>query len=418
MGLAQMEWDPARIRALRLALRLPQERFAERLGAAPKTVCNWEQGRHPPGLALTQALDEVWEAATSEQKKRFFASLLQDRAAPERRAGPELAPAFHDGCGPAHLEPIRDALSCYPAFDAESAPTMTLDEARQLTTEVHQRYQAADYARAANLLPRLIRGVDALVIQGGSSVHPTVLAAQSGVYVVTAKLVTKIGDAQLAWLAADRAASVAQRAEDPLLCAAAAYQVVCALLKGGQLAEGERIAVATAGNLTDATPLGLSLRGALTLIGSIIAARRNDPVEASERLNRARRLSDALGNDGNYGWTAFGPTNVQIHSVSAAVELRDAGEGIARAENLDTSRLPLDLLSRRAQVHIDCAWAYAHHRQDPASVGNLLEAERVAPETLRYNRVVRGLMREMLSRERRAATPGLRGLAQRAGVLP
>ena len=51
-------------------------------------------------------------------------------------------------------------------------------------------------------------------------------------------------------------------------------------------------------------------------------------------------------------------------------------------------------------------------------MGNLLEAERVAPETLRYNRVVRGLMREMLSRERRAATPGLRGLAQRAGVLP
>jgi hypothetical protein len=36
---------------------------------------------------------------------------------------------------------------------------------------------------------------------------------------------------------------------------------------------------------------------------------------------------------------------------------------------------------------------------------------------LRYNVLVRELLREMLKRERRTATPGLRALAQRAGVL-
>ena len=46
-----------------------------------------------------------------------------------------------------------------------------------------------------------------------------------------------------------------------------------------------------------------------------------------------------------------------------------------------------------------------------------MEAERVAPQTLRYNVLVRELLREMLKRERRTATPGLRSLAQRAGVL-
>jgi len=45
-----MEWDPTRIRALRTALRLPQEKFAYQLGAAPKTVRNWERGRHPQAL--------------------------------------------------------------------------------------------------------------------------------------------------------------------------------------------------------------------------------------------------------------------------------------------------------------------------------------------------------------------------------
>src|SRR5947209_3597172 len=76
-----MEWDPARIRALRTALRLPQEKFAYQLGAAPKTVRNWERGQHPPSLALQRALDQAWESTSSEQKKRFFTSLAADEGA-------------------------------------------------------------------------------------------------------------------------------------------------------------------------------------------------------------------------------------------------------------------------------------------------------------------------------------------------
>src|ERR1700730_1551791 len=68
-----MDWDPARIRALRTALRLPQEKFAYQLGAAPKTVRNWELGKHPPSFALQRALDRTWESASSEQKRPFFA---------------------------------------------------------------------------------------------------------------------------------------------------------------------------------------------------------------------------------------------------------------------------------------------------------------------------------------------------------
>ena len=425
-----MEWDRTRIRALRVALRLPQDKFANQLGAAPKTICNWEQGKHPPGLALMRALDEMWESTSPEQKKRFFLSLSAmppDELAEEGRATavdrahvPVSAGPFASsgtGCEPVQLEPIRDALSYYPRFDAAPALILRLDEAQQLTDEVHRRYQAADYARAASLLPGLIRGMDGLVVEGGGSIERAALVAQSSVYEVTAKLVTKVGDPQLAWLAADRAINAAQRAEDPLRFAAAAYQVVCAFLERGQLAEAERIAVTTADTLVDSTPLGLSLRGALTLIASIIAGRRNDRVEALERLDRARQLSTTLGHDGNHGWTAFGPTNVQIHSVSVAVELGDVDDGIARAEDVHIGHLPAGLLSRRAQVHIDCAWAYAQRHQDAASVGNLLEAEAVAPQTLRYNLVVRALLPQMLERERRSATPGLRALAQRAGVL-
>ena len=155
----------------------------------------------------------------------------------------------------------------------------------------------------------------------------------------------------------------------------------------------------------------------MTLIGAVIAGRRNDRGTATERLQHAQLLADELGEDANHAWTAFGPTNVAIHRVSAAAELGDAQTAIAQAELVDVSSMPSGLLSRRAQVHIDMAWAYTQRRADAEAVVNLLEAERVAPQTLRYNVLVRELLREMLKRERRTATPGLRALAHRAGVL-
>lgn len=170
-------------------------------------------------------------------------------------------------------------------------------------------------------------------------------------------------------------------------------------------------------NFTDDSPAGVSVQGALFLIGSVIAGRRSDRAEASDRLRRAQYLSDALGYDGNHGWTAFGATNVAIHQVSAAAEMGDSKLAIERAENIDTDSMPDGLRSRRAQVHIDTAWAYSQHREDAAVVVNLMEAERVAPQALRYNVIVREMLRELLKRERKSATPGLRNVAKRAGVL-
>ncbi len=94
-----MEWDRSRIRALRAALRLTREEFAHQLGAAPKTVQNWEEGRHPPGFALMRALDEAWESATPEQKERFLGYLPPAERSQERRAVPmgEMGPAVSPG---------------------------------------------------------------------------------------------------------------------------------------------------------------------------------------------------------------------------------------------------------------------------------------------------------------------------------
>lgn len=312
---------------------------------------------------------------------------------------------------------IHDALSAYPGLGVTAPAPANLRDIERMTTEVHLRYQSADYGAATRILPALIKSVDGLVAQSRGDERRRALELQRSVYVAAAKLVTKVGNGELAWLTADRAATAALHADSPTLGAAAAYQVACAFLKNDHLDDAENVALVTAANLDDDSPAGLSVRGALTLIAAVIAGRRNDRGEATERLQRAQLLAEQLGEDANHAWTAFGPTNVAIHRVSAAAELGDAASAIAQAEYVDVGALPHGLLSRRAQVHIDMAWAYTQRRADAEAVVNLLEAERVAPQTLRYNILVRELLREMLKRERRTATPGLRSLARRAGVL-
>lgn len=255
-------------------------------------------------------------------------------------AGYRMALAPNGGTDLDGLDDIRDALSVYPGLGLADGPVSTLGEIEQLTTEVHQRYQAADYGAAARLLPGLIAAGDTLTAQARGEALLRASTVQSQVYVAAAKLVTKVGDGQLAWLAADRSAGAAMRAESEPLKAMAAYQVTCAFLKMDRLDQAERIAISTAENFLDETPLGLSVQGALFLIGAVIAGRRSDRPEATERLRRAQYLADALGADGNVSWTAFGPTNVAIHQVSTAAELGDAQHAIAQADTINTTAMP------------------------------------------------------------------------------
>ena len=270
------------------------------------------------------------------------------------------------------------------------------------------------------LLPTLLATADAVRDDTAQDRRETLLTYVFA-YVTAAKLLTKLGASDLAMVAADRSATAALEAGSLTARAMAAYQVACALLRAGRTDEAEHLAVAMAAQ-TEAEarsdqPGVVSLAGALWLIAAVIAARRTDRVAARERLDRAERLAGLLGQDGNHAWTAFGPTNVAIHRVSVAVELGDASEALAAAAAVHPERLAIELTSRRAQMHLDLAWAQTQRRRDAEAVLHLLDAERMAPQTVHYNVTVRELIRELLARQHRKQTRSLYDLAVRAGVL-
>jgi len=321
------------------------------------------------------------------------------------------------------LDGVRRFFSRYDHLLGVDPPEpVPLNDLRECVASAHSMYQAARYDGVIAGLPDLLAAVEGLHRTTGPADRRDMLLGYTSAYVVAAKLLTKLGAADLAMLAADRCATAAVDADSLSARGLAAYQVVGALLRADRPDEAERLAVSTAELVQREAridqPMLVSVAGALWLIAAIAAARRTDRGEAWQRLDYAESLAGMLGQDENFAWTAFGPTNVAIHRVSVAAELGDAGEALRVATAVDPGRLPEGLSSRRAQVHLDLAWAQAQRKRDAESILHLLEAERVAPEAVRYNVMVREIVREMLARGgRQRRTSALHDLAVRAGVL-
>lgn len=320
------------------------------------------------------------------------------------------------------LDEVRGYFTRYDdllvARDAEGTDLVAL---RAQVARAHRSYQAAQYGEVIGQVAPMLSSVDHAARDARTAGEGEMVLGYVSAYVVTAKLLTKLGATDLALLAADRAANRAMDTDSKVARGMAAYQVTCALLRADRSEDAEHLAVSMAeqvqvGARSD-SPTVVSVAGALWLIAAVIAARGMNRDLAWARLDRAEHLAGLLGEDANHAWTAFGPTNVKLHRISVATEMGDAGEAIRLAADVDTDQMPEGLTSRRAQVHLDLAWAQAQRKRDAEATLHLLEAERTAPEAVRYNVIVRELVREMLARSGRSQTSALTGLATRAGVI-
>ena len=319
------------------------------------------------------------------------------------------------------LAEIRSALlNARLLTETVSEPDMNIPDLRAAAHELHATYQAARYGLAAGMVAALVRRGERAVSSTTGEDRRRAQVALAEIYSATAAVLSRAGETELSCLAADRAIGLARQAGREDLAKMALYRLAHGCLRAGRVEEAYRLASAAADELgsdPDDHDASASLRGALLLTVALAAARADDRRDCLRRLGQARDIADRLGGDRNEYWTAFGPTNVRLHATSAAVELGDPDDAIRQGETVDPNLFGPDLAGRRSQVHIDLAWAYGQRRNDPATVLSLLEAERQAPEALRYNVTARELIRECLRREKRTAVPHLRGLAQRTGLL-
>ncbi|WP_306368607.1 helix-turn-helix domain-containing protein [Nocardiopsis sp. CC223A] len=319
---------------------------------------------------------------------------------------------------------IERAMMRYSTLEtivAETGREPRTDPAALLVQAEHTyaAYQAARYDEVGRRLPGLIREAEAATHFPDAD-RPATCAARAMVYNTTAALLRRVGEKHLAWQAADRAMTAAAWSDNPLLAAVGAYRLAYVFISRGHPAEAAELAMGAASALErrmhPGTPEELSVYGGLHLAAATAAAADFDRTAVPRLLAQARRAADRLGADRNLHGTAFGPTNVAIHTISTSVAIGDARTAIDTGEDLDADSLPTGLVGRRAQVYLDLARAYTQKRQDAAAVHTLVDAERIAPELVRYHPGTAAVLTELLRREHRRSTPELRPLAARAGV--
>ena len=278
--------------------------------------------------------------------------------------------------------------------------------------------QGSHYMEIGQLLPGLL--VDAQVAGQEMTGDQQALALLAHSYNTASSVLRKLGDNGLAVIAADRAVQAARTVDEPLLLAACAYRLANAFLPTGRVVEAKEVALSAASGLEsrlDASTAHLATWGGLLLTAAVAAARQGDGGEAWELVGEAKAAARRLRTDYADLNTIFGPTTLAIQGVQVAAELGDGREVLRRAKSVEPTRLPSHLVERRSHYLIDVARGHAQRADDPAALATLLEAEQLAPQEVRYNPIASELVMVILKRERRAATPGLRDLSARIGVV-
>jgi len=385
---------------------LSQIEFANLVGRSESWVSQVERGvRAVDCMLVLQRVADVLSVSVAE--------LRDDQVStPEER--------------PEAFDTIRLALTGHPALGPLldtakiAAPRRQLGKLRSLHAEIWQLVHASRYTELAPVLAELVPDLETATRTTSGSTQAEAYDLLCDSYQAAAAMMAKLGEADAAWIAADRAGFCAERAGSPLGVAAAMFRMAHVFLALRQSDKAHRVALNAAQSLearvkSGTEPEVLSLYGALHLVLAVAAARDNERAAAHGYLDAARRVAKQLGADRNDFGTEFGPTNVAIHAVSIAVELGDAGHAIDLSRHVDTSGLSPE---RQARYLLDVAQAHAMRRHTGEALHALLDAEQVAPEETRVHHIGRAVTRELLQLSGPRPRPELRDLAERFGVLP
>ncbi len=315
---------------------------------------------------------------------------------------------------------IREQLMRYDSISGPPATSVdtNLAELQRRVNRAWQSFQSSRYSALGRALPGLLTETQVAAEDLDGERRLVAASLLSETYQLAAIMLLKQGDSNLAWVAADRGMLQAERSENLLTIAGGARILAYAALDARHHATARDLCVRAAERLEPGLRTGspeyLSAYGALLLKAAIASAKQGDRSGTQELLDEAASAGQRLGHDNNYLWTAFGPTNVAVHRVSAALELGDGGTAVEFAKAVRPAQLPV--LERRAHHLLDIARGYGLWGKTAEATRTLLVAEKLAPEEVRIQPGVRTLVAELLHKQPRHI-PELRALAGRIGAV-
>ncbi|UQI49579.1 helix-turn-helix domain-containing protein [Streptomyces sp. HU2014] len=399
-----------RIKELRRQAEMSQTDLAAAMGRSESWVSQVERGVQPvERLSVLQALADALGVSVRDVRA--------DAAEPDEPEQPRQTRSND-------LDGLRVALTGHPALRAlfderEVTPDVGIAEFRTQVDEAWELAHASRYAALSDQLATLLPQIETAVRRAPASDRTELHAVRARAYQVAAASFVRQDEPDAAWIAADRALQAAEMAGQPLEVVASLFRMAHAFIRQQHTEQAEQAAVSAVEVLTsrakspDCPPEELSLLGAMHLVLAVINAREGKRAETHQHIERARAIAARLGVDRNDFDTEFGPTNVEIHAVSTAVDLGDAGMALDVAGQVDASRLSPE---RQARFLIDVARAHAQRRHVGEAVAALLEAELLTPEQIHSHHLARGVVRDLVQLSSPRVPKALAELAERIAI--
>jgi transcriptional regulator with XRE-family HTH domain/tetratricopeptide (TPR) repeat protein len=404
-----------RVALLRTQRRMSQQMFADRLGKSKSWVDKVERG--------VRRLDKFSTIAEIANVLNVDVAVLMDGGGsgvgtglPNRPRGPR------SGSG-VDVAEIRAALERYDKIGVSAGRVTTavsLPEVRKSVDHAWMAFQHANYVALVKMLPKLIRDAQTVGTTGEGDAARCGAYLLAEAYQIASSTLRKLGEHDLAWLAADRATMICLRAGDDLLSALATDRVAAALCALGRVRSAMEISVTVANQVApqddhEATAQRQSVYGTVLLRAALAAARLGDALTVRELLAAAETVAKEVGDDNLY-WTCFGPTNVALVQVAAEVELGEAARALRTSDGIDPSGYAAMLPERRASHLLNVARAHTQLGDLLRASEALVEADRLAPNEVRCRPIAQELVVELIRRAGGPPTPGMVEIVDHIGL--
>lgn len=324
---------------------------------------------------------------------------------------PEPAPA--NGDADSAVVAVRQALRAV-SRNRPGGRVLPVDVLQIQVSDVLDAGRLCRQAKLGTVLPVLIRDLHTSIAAGRDVAELLDLAVMLHTQGTHAWLRVMGAGVDLRSLAALMARQAAEHRDEPTMMGLAVWADALLMLAEGDfdLARAELDAVRVPTN----TPEAMQLEGMLALCRSLVAAADKRPADVDAALDYAGELAERTG-EGNAYWLGFGPTNMALWRMAAALEAGDHERVVTIAEHLNPQMHPNR--SRQAAYWIDYGRALARLRgRHNDAVRALLRAEALCPWHLHRNPFVPDVLAKLLDRcsGRDAVGRELRGLAYRAGL--
>lgn len=314
----------------------------------------------------------------------------------------------------AGIPTIRVALNYWDVPPELEAEPRNLGALREDVRKVSALLDRIDYIELGKRLPGLIEELSAVLHSAEGTKRRTVAEMLLHAFVAAKSVAYRLGYVDLTSVAVDRATQAARETDNPELLAYVAEERCQVFFASAAYRAGLTFldqAHRRFDTLISGSEPGLAIAGSMHLRSAILAARLHPRrTNAWEHLSLANEYASRIGRDTDHYGLSFGPSNVRIHEVAAALELEDPDEALRRNEGfVPPPALPPE---RSSHHYIDLARVQLMAGKPDRALVSLKRADRLSPQHTAYHPMARETVAGLLRAHRRVPEP-LRSLARR-----